>query len=226
MIRKGLRIYARFIRQLGSSFFPRIGGLFFCATLLFPSTLWSAEELPKLLQQVREAMGYDALRACRNGIVAEGHGESQGLESRFTLYLSSDTRFRMDTCSALGYKYGFDGQKGWNVDASQMLGHLEFKELEVAKLNHWLMNGHWLDKACPFELSLDKENKISDEMIRIKAILPEGNMETMIHIERATALPVRMSWTHQNKEAQPARGAQGRQKPIRRRRGIHCLPPR
>lgn len=176
----------------------RTACIWFIIPFLLQSFALADESVESVMQRVRDAIQYDAIQSLEHGFVVEGHGETQGLDAKFTLYNGVDARFRMDVDCALGNKAGFDGKKGWRVDATGMPASLEFNDLEVTQLNQWLISGYWLSDACPIEFTLDDAS--SEETIVLNALMPDATTESAFYIDRKSALPVKQTWIVRGQE--------------------------
>lgn len=186
----------RFSRKGSSDCFSclRLPILCFFVSLCLQPGLVAEESLETILDRTRQALGHAKLCSFENGIVVLSEGVSKGLESRFTLYLKKDGCFRLDTHSALESKVGFDGRKGWFLDASRMPGYLEFRDLEVLKMIYGVLGGHWLIKEGQVNLSLMESSRDADGTVRINASFPEGLIAYTISMDSETALPKEMTW--------------------------------
>jgi hypothetical protein len=156
-------------------------------------SIQSQDSVQELLFQVREKMGYSNLQNQPYGIKFLGSGKASGLKSQFSFHSLMDGEFKFSINSRLGSTKCFDGLKGWQVDYTGMSYPLEYWELEVAKLIAWVIGGYWLDPDCPLDMRLlpGKEKKSAT---RISARIPEGVLEFIIHINKRSFLPEKLTW--------------------------------
>jgi hypothetical protein len=156
-------------------------------------SIQSQDSVEDLLVQVREKTGFSDPQNPQYGIEFLGSGRASGLKSQFSFHSFTDGGFRFSIDSRLGSTKGFDGQNGWQVDYTGMPYPLEYWELEVAKLIAWVIGGYWLDPDCPLDMRLlPKKKKKSGA--RISARLPGGVLEFIIHIDRRSFLPEKLTW--------------------------------
>lgn len=156
-------------------------------------SIQSQDSVKDLLVQVREKMGYSDSQNRQYGIEFLGSGRASGLKSQFSFHSLMDGGFRFSIDSRLGSTKGFDGEKGWQVDYTGMPYPLEYWELEVAKLIAWVIGGYWLDPDCPLNMRLLPE-KDKKSGARISARLPGGMLEFIIHINKRSLLPEKLTW--------------------------------
>ena len=147
-----------------------------------------------LLEDVRTAVGYDALRTWRSGIVLDGAGSSSGVPSEFHYVLLFDGRFKMECNSSLGYLAAFTGTDGYRSDYTGMVYPLEHWSLEVKSLMAWFLGYNWLNPESPLELS-PAGVEVRDGLLGITARMPRGVVEVHFWIDSETLLPEAMSWS-------------------------------
>lgn len=141
-----------------------------------------------VLARVRAAIGYERLRARKNGVLAEGTARVGGLDSKLTLLFTPDGRFRTDIEGPLGSVTGFDGKDAWELDWSGMPRPLELEDLELAQLEAAIRSGRWLAEDGPFAVSVDSA-KTDDSQVAFKLALKNGLLKATVFVERATWLP-------------------------------------
>lgn len=152
----------------------------------------SAPTAAEALARVRAAVGYERLRARRNGVLAQGTARVSGLDSKLTLLFTPDGRFRNDIDGPLGSVTGFDGKAGWELDWSGMPRPLELEDLELAQLEGWVNSGRWLADDGPFAVSVDAA-KTDEKQVVFSLSLKGGLAAATVFIERATWLPKTMT---------------------------------
>src|SRR5215204_6763053 len=148
----------------------------------------SAPTAAEALARVRAAVGYERLRARRNGVLAKGTARVGGLDSKLTLLFAPDGRFRTDIEGPLGSVTGFDGTAGWELDWSGMPRPLELEDLELAQLEAAVRSARWLADDGPFAVSVDAA-KTDDEQVAFNLALKKGLLNATVFVDRATWLP-------------------------------------
>ena len=141
-----------------------------------------------MLARVRTAVGYQRLRARRNGLLAEGTTRVGGLDSKLTLLFTPDGRFRTDVEGPLGSVTGFDGSAAWELDWSGMPRPLELEDLELAQLESAFRSSRWLADDGPFDVSLAAA-KTDDKQVAFNLALRNGLLNATVFVDRATWLP-------------------------------------
>jgi len=153
-----------------------------------------------LLERIRQAVGYPALRSLQGGLFVEGRGDYLGLPSTFRMVFSPQGAYRSEIISQLRFIEGFDGKRGWMVDETGMPGHLELTALEQSQLMAWLTGGHWLDPACPLIMDMQPWSP-GDTAVVLSLRLPDGILEADLSIDPQTYLPRRCQWTSFGQES-------------------------
>jgi hypothetical protein len=163
-------------------------GLILVAALAPAAAAQNAPAAGEALARVRAAIGYERLRARKEGVRAEGTARVGGLDSKLTLQFTPDGRFRTDIEGPLGSVTGFDGSEGWELDWSGMPRPLELEDLELAQFEAWFRAGLWLADDGPFAVSVDAA-KTDDQQVALSLALKQGLVNATVFVERATWLP-------------------------------------
>lgn len=96
-----------------------------------------------LLAATERALGFGAERF-RGGLRVVARGTALGLPAVVEQWLHADGRSVEEVRSRLGDRRGFDGERGWSIDASGLAVPFELGDLERARLTSAVWSGRWL----------------------------------------------------------------------------------
>ncbi len=110
-----------------------------------------APALPSVLQNIRVAVGQDALESYEAGILIEGKISGYyGREGIFRWALAPDGRFAQEINCDIGERFGFDGETAWAVDQTGMPRRL--RQAEGIQILQWALARRWLQPRGPFDV--------------------------------------------------------------------------
>lgn len=98
---------------------------------------------PAFLERIRRALDYDE-SSHRGGLRLSGRGELFGLPSRWEHHTHADGRLVERVGSRMPSSRGFDGARGWALDATGLVAPCELGDLEFLRLYDAVLTGAWL----------------------------------------------------------------------------------
>lgn len=144
-----------------------------------------------VLEQVREAIGADALFAARDGMTLRGvrtQPASSGT-SPVSLSLRPSGSFLASVGGAQVTTRAFDGSDAWVRRPSGIVRHLELGSREHMLADGWLRTHLWLVPGAErFEVEVD-DDASTPTRLALRLTRDDGRIEASYEIDRLTMLP-------------------------------------
>ncbi|MEC8496243.1 MAG: hypothetical protein VXZ39_15045, partial [Planctomycetota bacterium] len=149
-----------------------------------------ADEAVDVLQQVRAAIGADALFRARDGITLSGVRTSAAGASR-PLSISSrpSGAFLESLGGAATSSRGFDGRDAWALRSDGVVRHLSLGSREYMLADGWLRTHLWLVPGAErFDVLVDEPSSSAARIV-LRLTRDEGRLSACVELDRLTMLP-------------------------------------
>lgn len=148
------------------------------------------DEAFDVMEEIRAAIGADALFAARSGVTLQGIRTSAGGISRpLSLSYRPSGSFLVAVGGAAVSTRGFDGGDAWVRRPEGVVRHLALGSREHMVADGWLRTHLWLVPGAErFEVTVDEEASTEARLV-LQLCRDEGRLEATVELDRLTMLP-------------------------------------
>jgi predicted aspartyl protease len=149
------------------------------------------------MANVRDAIGFESLKACTTGIRVEGTLTSGFLNRddkvRYRLHFTPDGRYREVVEDPRGGESGYDGKRQWFMDFSEVPWYVDDSP---QLLSRWVITGAWLAELQDVSLAV-VDDQVPEDRIVLSIRINKQDTARWLVIDRQTWLPERICKPHQ-----------------------------
>ncbi len=153
-------------------------------------------QLEALLERARKASGFTELPNVAS-LELVGGAENMGAPGQFAGVYSRRGQFKTALIGDLPRYVSFDGKQAWERELNTGPYPLEFFAREWAVLRAWVHSGYWLAPDAPVTVMRSPR---AAEGFALEVRLANGLLTALVHLDKESLLPTRMSLPNGNGE--------------------------
>jgi hypothetical protein len=142
------------------------------------------------LQEVRQAIGFEALSKQSNDVVVEGTAEYLGMPASYRLMFSPKGAFRQTIEAHGDHVVASDGKISWERAFSRPARLVDFGEAEMQRALMAIRTHHWLAEDSLYRVVVRSDGETE---VALELSSPSAQLSTQVVLDRRTWLPIRVS---------------------------------
>ncbi len=140
------------------------------------------------------------IESAASGRLYRGTENVHGTEHPFELRISSDYRFVTKANGVMREDFGFDGKTGWQLNASGVAHQVSHSDLDLTRLDYYIISGAWSAKNSPVEIT-DLHSNVAKVRIRGTATMATLTVDEKSHLPTSLSYwgpSGSQTWTYSN----------------------------
>lgn len=150
--------------------------------------------VPKVLSQVRNAVGYKSIKRLKHGFSVEEIKDTTDSAAISVKMFGPSGEVRRESKPLDTSTFLFDGTELWLINRSAGSARngspapVNRKQLEKLVLPWWVQSGWWLDENAPLDITLLPEES-NEARVALSIRFKKGVVDSKLFVSRATWLP-------------------------------------